>query len=1267
VIGLRKSKRILLLILFFLFLPSIFSVQVNAPFAAFFDTVWVDEKYSAAEIASAASSGSVAVDQGVAWAFQENPTKTIRGGGQMVQSSSVSTSLSSSASFTRHIMCKDWDLDVVGGIVVMNPVDPTTVFGPSDARAYCVTTVSVSNRTEFEFRWYYRSNSSKSDWVRIPHQDDWSGNLTKDGHYRVWLDIAGWWPGYHYPRAYRIDAYLDASHSFSEFFEVTNGGLNSPRMCKAIDANGHPINMTSRFTNGSDSIAHHYLRFDKIAYFNEESGYSHNFTTVWIQPNGSTYKTYSGNFSDYKDIDVTWNYWEYKYTSDDYITINSSTPTGNWKVEVYLDSYYSDDTSMSYGPVATTPFIVGNEAVADWTLMVYLDADNDLERAGIELFNKTANVVSSPLVNVVVQMDRHPGHNSSQGYDDRYGNWTDCKRFNVTEGTTPTPANAVMNLTEVNMGHPDTLKDFVNWTISNYPANHYSLVLWDHGAGFVGLCYDYTNGYDSLTLPELSQALSGLPAIMDVVLFDACSMAMMEAAYQIKDCANVLVAPEGVGWAPAPYDNYLSSLTGNPSILPSAFATDVVTKYIEWCIPQSFADNATISAIDLTAIAGLMAAIDDFALKLKANDILYHEQISLARSLTAGYIGPFSGQSGYYIDLYRLAERIHNNVLDDARLRDEEIRDAADQMMATLASLVIAHAHKERPDSHSLSIFFPDSKVKYNQYGVLYEETSCAKDTLWDEFVTYYLDIEFSGYVLTIQTLYSDITIGFDDEFYKTDAAGKLRVFVLPDSYSVTVPTPVCDVAGPDSRGIFLQWDDDVLNPTRTVDVSGPATYTAYYETQYKVTFNQSGIATDLAETVVIIDDIEYNATSLPVSFWWADGSTYDFAFQPTLEVAPNATRYIWNSTTGLSSLQGGALTVPTSGNVIGNYETQFYLATATSPPGVTAPSGEGWHYNGTDAPISADEFVDITPGASRHRFNAWTTTNVTEISDADSPSTTVRIDKATIVTANYVTQYYLNVNSTHGSPSLTSGWFDSETPITVSVTSPWSSGATGTRYACSGWTGTGSVSPSGTVTSVTFTVDAPSRITWNWKTQYLLTVRLDPTGISPLPDVSPPGPWYDNGTLVNCTAQEIAGRVFEYWTVDGARWDPGVDTITVTMDGPCEATAHYVRELSWWEILLSLESLNLIIALLGLVITVALLGVAWIRTRKTRAATRALLDRIDQVYARFKMTPPKCEEELYRLKSTISKDLADGKITQECYDLMDKKIEEHLEELRKR
>jgi hypothetical protein len=1259
VIGLRKDKRFLLLILALcLLLPSIISVQVNAPFSAFSDGVWVEEKHSAArETAYAGSSGSVEVDQGVAGSFQDNSIKTILGGGQALQLSPASNS----ASFSRHIMCKDFD------IPAFNPINPTTIFRPSDTRAVCLTTVSINNT--IEFRWYYRSNSSRS-WVSCYN---WSRSFSPGArHVASWFLIAGYWPAYNYPRAYKVEVYLDDSPSsdFSEFFEVTNGGLNSPRMCKDVDANGHPINMTSRFTNGSDTVAHHYLRFDKIAYFNEESGHGHNFTTVWIKPNGSTYKTYSGNFPDCKDIDVTWNYWEYKYTPDDYITINSSTPAGNWKVEVYLDSHYSDDTWMSYGPVATTPFIVGNETVADWTFMVYLDADNNLERAGIEIFNKTASVDPSPRVNIVVQMDRNPGHNSTLGYDDRYGNWTDCKRFNVTKGMTPASENAVMNLTEVNMGHPDTLKDFVNWTISNYPASYYFLVLWDHGIGCMGVCFDFFNETgplpypDALSLPEIGQALSGLPAVMDVVLFDACSMGMIEVAYQIEDYANVLVAPEGLGWAPAPYDDYLSSLAGNSSMLPSVFARDVVTEYMEWCNDDARIQNATMSAADLAQITGLTAAIDDFAIKLKANEILYHEQISLARSLTEGYKGPYGDQSGYYIDLYHFAEQIHSSVLDDARMRDEEIRNAADQLMTTLESIIIIEEDKERPNSHGLSIFFPDEKAKYDEYKDLYEETRFAEDTLWDEFVIYHLDLELSGYVLTIQTLYSGITIEFDDESYKTDGAGKLRAFVLPDSYSVTVPTPLYDVAGSGSRGIFLRWDDDVETPSRTITVSGPATFAAQYETQYEVTFSQSGVGIDFPETILTIEGDEYNITTLPVSFWWADGSPYDFAFQSPLEVAPNATRYIWNSSIGLSSLQGGSLTVSASGNVIGNYKTQFHLALATSPLGVTTPSGEGWYYNGTDAPISADEFVDITPEASRHRFNGWTTTNLTEISDADSPSTSVRMDEAKLVTANYVTQYYFNVKSPYGSPSPTSRWFDSETSITASVTSPWSSGAADTRYSCNGWTGTGSVSSSGTAASVTFTIDAPSSITWNWKTQHLLTVRIDPTGISPLPDASPPGPWYDNGTLVNCTAQKIAGRVFDYWTVDGARWDPGVGTITVTMDKPYEATAHYVREQPWWEILFSLESLSFI---LGIVLPVALLGVAWIRSRRRRAVTKVLLNKIDDIYSKFKLTPPKCEEELHRLRNAISKDLADGKITQECYDLVDKKIEEHLEELRKR
>jgi hypothetical protein len=167
-------------------------------------------------------------------------------------------------------------------------------------------------------------------------------------------------------------------------------------------------------------------------------------------------------------------------------------------------------------------------------------------------------------------------------------------------------------------------------------------------------------------------------------------------------------------------------------------------------------------------------------------------------------------------------------------------------------------------------------------------------------------------------------------------------------------------------------------------------------------------------------------------------------------------------------------------------------------------------------------------------------------------------------VTGNYKTQFYLTVSSPYGSPSPTSGWFDSGTPITASVTSPWT-GPTGTRYVCTGWSGTGSVPPTGTTTSVSFTINQPSSITWNWKTQYLLTVLTDPAGLSPQPSRNPAGEagptngwWYDATTSVTLTAQTVSGYTFTYWDVNGISQGSGVNPITVNMNGPYTATAHY-------------------------------------------------------------------------------------------------------------
>ena len=442
-----------------------------------------------------------------------------------------------------------------------------------------------------------------------------------------------------------------------------------------------------------------------------------------------------------------------------------------------------------------------------------------------------------------------------------------------------------------------------------------------------------------------------------------------------------------------------------------------------------------------------------------------------------------------------------------------------------------------------------------------------------------------------------------------------------------------------------------------SLSVTGSGSVTGNYAAEYKyqVTFDQTGVNTDFADTVVTIDGVNYNVSTLPVSFWWNSSLTHTFTYQSPLIVTLNGKQYVWTSTTGLSSAQSGSITVTTSGSIIGNYKTQYYLSLATSPLGVTTPSGAGWYDANTYANVSTDAFVDIVPSSSRYRFNGWSTADMAEITNPMVSPTTVLMDKAKTVTANYAvqykvifsqtgvgsdftgpvvamdevdytvaglpvsfwwdnatvhtfvfktplvvgpnakqyvwtgttglstlqsdtltvsgagsvtgnykTQYYLTVNSPYGSPNPTSGWFEAGTSITASVTSP-SAGPTGTHYVCTGWTGAGGVPASGAGTTVTFTINQQSAITWNWKTQYLLTVTTYPIGLSPQPTRTPAGEggptnawWYDSSTSVILTAQSVTGYIFNYWDVNGTSQGNSVNPISITMNAPYAATANY-------------------------------------------------------------------------------------------------------------
>ncbi|MFX1321662.1 MAG: clostripain-related cysteine peptidase [Promethearchaeota archaeon] len=373
----------------------------------------------------------------------------------------------------------------------------------------------------------------------------------------------------------------------------------------------------------------------------------------------------------------------------------------------------------------------------DWTFLVYLDADNNLEAAGISDFLEMSSVGSDANISIVVQFDR------ISGYDTSYDDWTTTKRFYITPGMTPNAASALLDLGEQNMGLSSTLSNFITWGTTNWPSDHYALVLWNHGDGwksqeekndplFKGVCYDNTD-VDYLTIQEVETALSTADVYIDLLGFDACLMANVEVDYQLKDLAQVRVSSEEVipleGW---PYDTILSDLTSTPTMSPNSLGTIIVNRYIEY---YGTNDIETLSAVDLLQENTLSTAIESLALELTSKIGTYLTDIRAARwASDASYFDPT------FIDLYNFSYQLYNRISDTA------IQNAAQNIMNAINSMMIAEAHGlNHPGFHGITIYYP---VIIGNYDSSYETIlDFTNDLSWDDFLlTYYANLPDDNY-----------------------------------------------------------------------------------------------------------------------------------------------------------------------------------------------------------------------------------------------------------------------------------------------------------------------------------------------------------------------------------------------------------------------------------------------------------------------------------------------------------------------------------------
>ncbi len=117
----------------------------------------------------------------------------------------------------------------------------------------------------------------------------------------------------------------------------------------------------------------------------------------------------------------------------------------------------------------------------EWTFMLFMAADNNLEEASIVDINEIEKYGSTENVNFVAQIDRNGGYskNSSE-------KWSGTRRYYITKDKSKKTLGSPMleDLGDVDSASPKTLTEFVAWAKDNFPARKYALILWNHGSGW---------------------------------------------------------------------------------------------------------------------------------------------------------------------------------------------------------------------------------------------------------------------------------------------------------------------------------------------------------------------------------------------------------------------------------------------------------------------------------------------------------------------------------------------------------------------------------------------------------------------------------------------------------------------------------------------------------------------------------------------------------------------------------------------------------------
>lgn len=376
---------------------------------------------------------------------------------------------------------------------------------------------------------------------------------------------------------------------------------------------------------------------------------------------------------------------------------------------------------------------------ASYTFLVYM-VGSTLESRGYfatEDLKEMMHVGSSKEINVIVQTG---GSANATINEERFVDFTKVQRHKILNDN----IELLEDLGTQNMGEAKTLKDFLEYGMSEFPAEKYAVVLWNDGGGINGFGTD-NMAQDSLTPTELESAFSSAKLItnedIELIGFDACLMSTFEVITKLDNYGHFMASSEDLepswGWD---YQAILNSLNINPDQDGAALGKTIADSYFDHIKEKATlyedydsSKTATLSVIDLRNGPQLESAIVNFASSFdnEINSIFHAQMIAETLSHTERFgIGSIEGSG--HIDLYNL---VHN--LEPAF---PGLKDSAAKVYAAINNTVIYKVNGEsRNDSHGISIYLPLEEVAESEVDSSRSDT-ILQQTLpkWREIITNY-------------------------------------------------------------------------------------------------------------------------------------------------------------------------------------------------------------------------------------------------------------------------------------------------------------------------------------------------------------------------------------------------------------------------------------------------------------------------------------------------------------------------------------------------